>query len=132
MKNKFISLLGLMIILWIICRLLIVERVPYLLNSQVSCYMYIILIILTISQIILGLIMIKTLIKSKTGRITLILIKLKTIWITKPLESIGKEMIKKEPIERLIEHWSKILLHFGRKKENIYTMVIIFTIFPNY
>jgi len=70
--------------------------------------------------------LLKTLTKNTPGKIAKILMKIKAVYITRPLESIGKDMLKKNTIQILVEHWSKILLHFGRKKEYIYIMVTIF------
>lgn len=123
-------MVGLFIILFIIYRFLILERLPYQINENVSWWTICIVMVILLTQFIIFFNYIRLLYNKKASKITQILTRLIEYCYYKPLRKIGKYILKRKLVSQAMFDSAGALLYMVCTNISVYVINIIYIIIP--
>jgi|ERR1700743_492295 len=130
--SSLYKVLGIISIICIWYSSIVLIREPYKLDENVTWYVLVLLLMLTLAQVLLLYILIKAWRKRLHKGIFLTRIMERAIVLIyyKPLYHIGEKLLHQESIRVMVDHGSKVLIALINKKSHVLALILLFQAYP--
>src|SRR5580698_4058732 len=129
--SSLYKLLGIISIICIWYSSMILIREPYKLDENVTWYILVLLLMLTLAQVLLLYILIKAWRKRlHKGILTRIMERVIVLIYYKPLCHIGEKLLHQESVRLIVDHGSKVLIARINKKSHVLALILLFQAYP--
>lgn len=129
---KINQVIGGIIITWLIYRTVLLTRQPYVLDGSVSRYLYIILVLIAMTQLAILYMLIRDWrkVNRKPNLLIRVVLRILEEIYYKPLEHIGRSLLQRKLVVRITVYWSKVLLAYVNTKRRIFLLTILLQLNP--